>query len=167
MTDRQTDRRTDRQTDKQTFWSIVYRNIGHSCEWQLEAFESIKSTPKLKATHRRIFCFCTQLRSTVRMSSSLRIDTFSVYIIASYCPPPHPHVLERDCTPGRIGMDGSHAVKAWESTTLDCTTSAFAASRLSLTRSAQQIDARFARKKKIKLKKLFYKRNTFKQNVWK
>ena len=113
----------------------------------LEAFGSIKSTLKLKATHRRIFCFCTQLRSTVRLSSSLRIDTFSVYIIASYCPPPHPHVLERDCTPGRIGMDGSHAVKAWESTTLDCTTSAFAASRLSLTRSAPQIDARFARKR--------------------
>ena len=132
----------------------------------LEAFESIKSTPKLKATHRRIFCFCTQLRSTVRMSSSLRIDTFSVYIIASYCPQPHPHVLERDCTPGRIGMDGSHAVKAWESTTLDCTTSAFDASRLSLTRSAPQIDARFARDRK-KNTKLFYKRNTFKRTVWK
>ena len=60
-------------------------------------------------------------------------------------------------------MDGSHAVKALESTTLDCTTSAFTASQLSLTRSAAPIDARFARKIN-ETRKLFYKRNTFKQN---
>ena len=38
MTNGQTERQTDRQTDK-LFGSIVYRNIGHSSEWQLQNTE--------------------------------------------------------------------------------------------------------------------------------
>ena len=85
-----------------------------------------------------------------RQTISTNIDSIAIkywYYCFILRPPPHPHVLERDWTPGRIGMDGSHAVKAWESTTLDCKTSAFATSRLSLTRSAPPIDARLARER--------------------
>ena len=38
MTDKQTNRQTNKQTDK-LFGSIVYRNIGHSSEWQICVIE--------------------------------------------------------------------------------------------------------------------------------
>ena len=75
----------------------------------------------------------------------------------------------RDWTPGRIGMYGFHTVKAWESTTFDCTTSAVAALRFSLVRfaySAPPLAVRSAFERK-NLVILFYEKNPFKRNFWK
>ena len=43
----------------------------------------------------------------------------SLVILLLHTAPTPPPCFEARLTPGRIGMDGSHTVKAWESTTFD------------------------------------------------